>query len=378
MRGRGEVIRHDVAGAREPEVGNARQHAALARNRVGQHHVERAQAVGGDDQHVPVVARDRVDVAHLALVDAREAVQVRLVHRRGTAGCGAAEGCEVGRVRGHGGAAGAVNMPRSSAAGTQRPDRPPIVTTPGKGARAPRTCSKAGTARSSARSWATSSAAGCWAPSSGSCWATSSTSPASAVGARVGRRRAALPARPNCAARFSRPRSRSWGTSPRATAASPSRRSTPRATPCGASRWPRPIGCAPSNCFTAGKQADFPLEATLERLRRLAGNQSDLCRLFVQIQLEAAIQGNGLERPSAGRLPAHLPLARHFAARICVARGHAPHACGQLRLRAGRSAVAGAGLRHAPGCAPGRRLRSARRRLPVPRTPRSRRRSAGS
>ena len=53
-------------------------------------------------------------------------------------------------------------------------------------------------------------------------------------------------------------------------------------------------------CFTAGKLADFPLEATLERLRRLAGNQPDLCRLFVQIQLEASIQGNGLgERPRA-------------------------------------------------------------------------------
>jgi DnaJ like chaperone protein len=53
-------------------------------------------------------------------------------------------------------------------------------------------------------------------------------------------------------------------------------------------------------CFTAGKLADFPLEATLERLRRLAGNQPDLCRLFVQIQLEASIQGNGLgDRPRA-------------------------------------------------------------------------------
>jgi DnaJ like chaperone protein len=50
--------------------------------------------------------------------------------------------------------------------------------------------------------------------------------------------------------------------------------------------------------FTAGKQADFPLEETLANLRQLAGNQPDLYRLFVQIQLEAAIQGNGLgDRP---------------------------------------------------------------------------------
>jgi DnaJ like chaperone protein len=46
--------------------------------------------------------------------------------------------------------------------------------------------------------------------------------------------------------------------------------------------------------FTAGKAPDFPLEGTLERLRWLAGDSGDLCRLFVQIQLEAALQGNGL------------------------------------------------------------------------------------
>jgi DnaJ like chaperone protein len=46
--------------------------------------------------------------------------------------------------------------------------------------------------------------------------------------------------------------------------------------------------------FTAGKAADFPVEATLARLRWLSGQQPDLCRLFVQIQLEAALQGNGL------------------------------------------------------------------------------------
>jgi len=52
--------------------------------------------------------------------------------------------------------------------------------------------------------------------------------------------------------------------------------------------------------FTAGKAADFPLDETLSRLRRLAGHQPDLYRLFVQIQLEAAIRGNSLgDRPRA-------------------------------------------------------------------------------
>jgi DnaJ like chaperone protein len=65
--------------------------------------------------------------------------------------------------------------------------------------------------------------------------------------------------------------------------------------------------------FTAGKQTDFPLEATLSRLRELAGNQPDLCRLFVQIQLEAAIRGNGL-----GNRP------RAVFQRICAALGISP------------------------------------------------------
>jgi DnaJ like chaperone protein len=52
--------------------------------------------------------------------------------------------------------------------------------------------------------------------------------------------------------------------------------------------------------FTAGKEANFPLDETLARLRQLSGNQPDLCRLFVQIQLEAAIRGNSLGgRPRA-------------------------------------------------------------------------------
>jgi DnaJ like chaperone protein len=46
--------------------------------------------------------------------------------------------------------------------------------------------------------------------------------------------------------------------------------------------------------FTAGKSADFPLEGTLERLRWLAADQPDLCRLFVQIQHETALSGDGL------------------------------------------------------------------------------------
>lgn len=65
--------------------------------------------------------------------------------------------------------------------------------------------------------------------------------------------------------------------------------------------------------FMAGKSADFPLEATLERLRRLTGEHSNLARLFVQIQLEAAFDGDGLGDRTRG-----------VFLRICQALGISP------------------------------------------------------
>jgi DnaJ like chaperone protein len=58
--------------------------------------------------------------------------------------------------------------------------------------------------------------------------------------------------------------------------------------------------------FTDGKRPDFPLEGALRRLRALVGGQPELCRMFVQIQLEAALQGNGIN-----------PAARAVLNRIC-------------------------------------------------------------
>ena len=65
-----EVIRHDVAGALEPEIRNPRQDFTLAGNRFRHDDIECRQAVRGDDQHVLRV--DRETVAYLALVDQRE------------------------------------------------------------------------------------------------------------------------------------------------------------------------------------------------------------------------------------------------------------------------------------------------------------------
>ncbi len=49
--------------------------------------------------------------------------------------------------------------------------------------------------------------------------------------------------------------------------------------------------------YTEGKHPDFPLDDELRYLRTAAAGRDDLRRLFVQIQLEAALQGGGPTRP---------------------------------------------------------------------------------
>jgi DnaJ like chaperone protein len=51
--------------------------------------------------------------------------------------------------------------------------------------------------------------------------------------------------------------------------------------------------------FTQGKEPDFPLESTLRELYALCRHRRDLCRMFVQIQLQTALWGDGLN--TAGR-----------------------------------------------------------------------------
>ncbi len=65
-------------GSCEPEVRDAVEDAALARNRVRQDHIEGRQAVGGDDQQAVLV--NGVDIAHLAAMDALKAREPGVVH----------------------------------------------------------------------------------------------------------------------------------------------------------------------------------------------------------------------------------------------------------------------------------------------------------
>jgi DnaJ like chaperone protein len=62
--------------------------------------------------------------------------------------------------------------------------------------------------------------------------------------------------------------------------------------------------------YTEGKHPDFPLDDELRYLRTAAAGRDDLRRLFVQIQLEAALQGGGLN-----------PASRAILARMCDALG---------------------------------------------------------
>src|SRR5688500_14641368 len=51
--------------------------------------------------------------------------------------------------------------------------------------------------------------------------------------------------------------------------------------------------------FTQGKASEFPLEATMRRLRRLLSDRPDVVRMFVQIQLQAALWSGSF--PSSAR-----------------------------------------------------------------------------
>jgi DnaJ like chaperone protein len=58
------------------------------------------------------------------------------------------------------------------------------------------------------------------------------------------------------------------------------------------------------DCYTRGKQPDYPLQAELARLRAACGGRHDLLRVFVEIQLRAALVGNDLQGPVRTRLHA--------------------------------------------------------------------------
>jgi DnaJ like chaperone protein len=51
-------------------------------------------------------------------------------------------------------------------------------------------------------------------------------------------------------------------------------------------------------CFRAGKSSAYDAELGIERLREACGQRHDLLRAFMELQLRAALAGNGLSPPA--------------------------------------------------------------------------------
>jgi DnaJ like chaperone protein len=105
---------------------------------------------------------------------------------------------------------------------------------------------------------------------------------------------------------------------------------------------PREIGIAIA-CFRSGKSAAYDAESNIERLKYACGARYDLLRAFMEIQLRAALAGNGVSPP------ARLILAR-AAERLGISRLEFAHLEASLRARQrtrGANGGAGAGPRPA-------------------------------
>lgn len=106
--------------------------------------------------------------------------------------------------------------------------------------------------------------------------------------------------------------------------------------------------------FTEGKHPGFALHETLDELRRLIGRRGDLRRMFLQIQLEAALHGNGLA-----------PAARAIFHDICQALGVPVLEFASLEAMLRMRAQAGAGAQAQSPAAAAARVADAYRVLGV-------------
>jgi len=104
------------------------------------------------------------------------------------------------------------------------------------------------------------------------------------------------------------------------------------------------------DCFTAGKAANFDFELGVERLREVCGQRHDLLRSFIELQVRAALAGNGLSPPARGiltRMAERLGMSGLEFARVEAALRARQHF--QDQFDAGRT---GAGGRAQPGAKP--------------------------
>ena len=55
---------------------------------------------------------------------------------------------------------------------------------------------------------------------------------------------------------------------------------------------------AAMDCFRAGKSSNFDVVRCIERLRQVCGTRFDILRAFMELQLRAALAGNGISAPA--------------------------------------------------------------------------------
>ena len=89
-------------------------------------------------------------------------------------------------------------------------------------------------------------------------------------------------------------------------------------------------------CFTAGKQPGFDLAAELADLGRACAGRPDLVRVFVEIQVRAALSGNNLDGPVR-------PLMNRIAGSLGVSAFEMAQIEAVLRIRGGTFRYAPAG-----------------------------------
>lgn len=112
------------------------------------------------------------------------------------------------------------------------------------------------------------------------------------------------------------------------------------------------------DCFRRGKDPAWNLEAAMQRLREACGARHDLLRAFVELQMRAALDGNGLS------LPARTTLTR-VAERLGMSGIEFAHMESQLRNRSRYRAGAGAGAGTSAGGSGGAGLADCYRELEV-------------
>jgi DnaJ like chaperone protein len=107
-------------------------------------------------------------------------------------------------------------------------------------------------------------------------------------------------------------------------------------------------------CFSAGKQPGFDLAAELTGLAHACSGRPDLVRVFVEIQVRAALSGNNLDGPVR-------PLLNRIAGRLSVSPFELAQIEAVLRIRGGSFRYASAGAE--PGLSTARKLDEAYRVL---------------